>query len=718
MQIKNNQNILNVTAAYLGMISGTEDSVKVQISGQSAFPAPPVPFRQAEVLTKFNHTRIDNYSWLKDRSNPLVNAYLNAENDYAEKVMQNSCNLEQRIFEEIKGRIEEEDQTAPFFHNDYHYYTRTEKGRQYKIYCRKKETLASAEEVLFDVNEMASGKTTFLFADFEVSPDNRYAAYTSNETGSYADFILKVRDLHTGIDLEGIEVDKVQDAAWANDSRTLFYTVSNSAMRPWRVCRKDVFGSNPSVTVYEEKDELFIVNLQKTKTGEFLFISSSSFTTTEYSFLNANTPFDNFKVFLPRVKDVDYGVYHHKEKFFIQYKDKEHLNGMVYEAPLDDYRNKAKWSLVFGHDVNTMVDYLDIFENFYAIQIRRNGLIEIIVRGICKPYEKNIKFPEPVYSVEIMPLPDYWSKKLRYYYTSLNRPYTVYEYEPKEGISEVIKETKIPSGFNPDDYTVERLYATAPDGIKVPMSVMYKNGLRKNSKNPALVYSYGAYGEPSDAHFISSFFSLVDRGFVLAIAQVRGGSDMGEQWYEDGKLLKKKNTFTDFIACCEHLIAEEYTSSHKLSIMGGSAGGLLVTAVTNMRPDLFNTIVAIVPFVDVINTMLDPTLPLTVQEYEEWGDPNNREYYNYMLSYSPYDNIGSYNYPNMLVTAGLNDSQVGYHEPAKYVARLREFKTDDNILIMKTNMESGHGGATGRFDQIRETAFELTFILERLGINN
>lgn len=712
-----NLNITYAPAVCLGMVSGNESSIATEITSQSDLPVPPIPFKQPEIITKFNHTRIDNYSWLKDRSNPLVKAYLNAENEYAEMVTRSSLNLENKLFEEIKGRFKEEDQTAPFFYNGYYYYTRTEESRQYKIYCRKKESLSSAEEIMFDVNEMASGKSAFLFADFEVSPDNRYAAYTSNETGSYADFILKIRDLKTGKEITGFEVEKVQDAVWANDSCTIFYTVSNSAMRPFKVFRQNIFGNNPAVAVFEETDELFIVNLQKTKTDEFLFISSSSFTTTEYHLLNANTPYNDFKVFLPREKDVDYGVYHHNDKFFIQYKDKKHLNGMVLEAPLENYANKDNWTIVFDHNEEIMVDFLDIFQNFYAIQIRRNGLIEIIVRGICTPYEKSISFPEPVYSVEIMPLPDYQSKKLRYYYTSLNRPYTVYEYEPREGISEVLKETVIPSGFSPDDYTVERVYATAPDGVKVPISVLYKNGLKKNGMNPALVYSYGAYGEPSDARFISSFYSLVDRGFVFALAQIRGGSDLGEQWYENGKLLNKKNTFTDFIACSEHLISEGYTSSGKLCVMGGSAGGLLVTAAANMRPELFHTVVAIVPFVDVINTMLDPSLPLTVQEYEEWGDPNIKEFYDYMLSYSPYDNIGSFNYPNMLVTAGLNDSQVGYHEPAKYVAKLRELKTDDNILIMKTNMLSGHGGATGRFDQFRETAFELAFILERLGIN-
>lgn len=678
----------------------------------------PVPFKSPQVFKKFNSLRTDNYYWLKERTNPLVTNYLNAENEYADRVTSPTLQLQDILFNELRGRLNEDDQSVPVFNNGYYYYWRTKQGEQYKYYYRKKETLSAPEELLFNVNELAKDKPAFLFAGYEISPDNRYAAYLVNDTGSYAEFILKVKDLFTNSDLPGLDITKVQDVDWANDSRTLFFTTSDQTMRPWRVHRKDILGSSQVSLVYEEPDELFVVNLHKSKSDDFLFISSSSFTTSEYHFLNANKPFDDFKVFLPRVKDVDYGIYHHKEKFIIQYKDKENLNGKLYEAPIANYSNKKQWIEILPHDENTFLDYVDVYEDFYAIQIRRNGLTEIIVRGITSAYEKTINFPEPVYATEVIPQPYYHSRKLRYSYQSLNRPLTIYEYEPIEGISEVIKQVIVPSGFNPDDYTVERLYAKSHDGVAVPMSVVYKNGLQKDGNNDALLYSYGAYGVTSDARFISSFYSLIDRGFILAIAQIRGGSDMGEQWYEDGKLLKKKNSFKDFLACSEYLIHEGYTKKKKISIMGGSAGGLLVTAVTNMRPDIFNTVVAIVPFVDVINTMLDPTLPLTVQEYEEWGNPNLKEYYDYMLSYSPYDNIGAKDYPNMLVTAGLNDSQVGYHEPAKYVAKLREYKTDNNIVILKTNMKSGHGGATGRLDQLKETAFELAFILQMHGIKS
>jgi oligopeptidase B len=417
------------------------------------------------------------------------------------------------------------------------------------------------------------------------------------------------------------------------------------------------------------------------------------------------------------VKDVEYHVNHHKDKFFIHYKDRENLNSMVYEAPLKGYEDRSTWKVFIPHK-DAKLEGLDIFQDYLAAQIRRNGLNEIRVIGLKSGDQKTISFPEPVYTAYMNGTPEYTSTTLRYSYTSLNRPNSVFEYELSTGKSTLLKQQEIPGGFNPDDYTVERVWATASDGVQVPMSIVYKKSLKKDGSNPALLYSYGSYGASSDAYFISSFYSLIDRGFVFAIAQIRGGSDMGEQWYEDGKLLKKKNTFTDFISCAEKLIADKFTASDKLAIMGGSAGGLLVGAVANMRPELFNTVVAQVPFVDVINTMLDTSLPLTTQEYEEWGNPNEEEYYKYMLSYSPYDNIKAQNYPNMLITGGLNDSQVGYQEPAKFAAKLRAMKTDNNILLLKTNMESGHGGATGRFDALKETAFEVAFILNRVGIND
>jgi len=687
----------------------------VKITQQSDFPAPPVALIKPSEFTEFGNKRVDNYFWLKDKTNPEVIDYLNAENEYSDTIMNPTKALQDKLFAEMKGRIKEDDETVPQLDNGYYYYTRTETGKQYRLNCRKKGNVSAPEEIVFDVNKMAEGKQAFIFSNYDVSPDNKLAAYMSNETGSFADYTLRVRDLSNGTDLP-INIEKVQSFVWANDSKTLFYAVGNEALRAWRVYRHVIGNTKSDELVFEEPNEQFIVGLDKSKTDDFIFIVTASFTTSEYLYLPASEPNGKFKVFIPRVKDVTYNVYTHKDKFFIQYKDRDNLNCKVYEAPLTGYADRSTWKEVIAHNKEVRIEYLDVFDKYLTVQTRKNGLNEILVINLTDGKTKTINFPEPVYTAAITGTPEYNSTTLRYRYTSMNRPNTVYDYDFAKDESIKLKEQEIPGGFNADDYTVERVWATASDGVKVPMSVVYKKSLQKDGSNPALLYSYGSYGSSSDARFISSFYSLIDRGFVFAIAQIRGGSDMGEQWYEDGKLLKKKNTFTDFIACAEKLQQDKYTSASKLAIMGGSAGGLLMGAVVNMRPELFNTVVAQVPFVDVINTMLDASLPLTTQEYEEWGNPNVEEYYKYMLSYSPYDNITAQNYPNMLVTAGLNDSQVSYHEPAKFVAKLRALKTDNNILILHTNMKSGHGGATGRFDALKETAFSVAFILNRVGI--
>jgi oligopeptidase B len=469
--------------------------------------------------------------------------------------------------------------------------------------------------------------------------------------------------------------------------------------------------------IYEESDARYNVYLSKTKTDKEIFIISSSTYTSEYRSLDADNPAAKPEIFLPREQGVDYSVIAHSDKYFLRYKDSQNLNGMIYELPLKGFQDKSTWKVFVAHDPAVRLEGFDVLKDYVVIDIRMNGLNQFKYFSLKDGSQGEITFPEPVYSAGLNGNPEFDATTVRYNYTSLNRPSTLYEFDLAKGESTKLKEQEIPSGFNADDYVVERLWAKAQDGVEVPMAIVYKKGLKKNGKSPALLYSYGSYGSSSDVYFSPSYYSLIDRGFVVAIAQIRGGSDLGEQWYEDGKLLKKKNTFTDFIACAEKLIDDKYTSADKLAGMGGSAGGLLVGAVANMRPDLFNTIVAAVPFVDVINTMLDTSLPLTTQEYEEWGNPNEEEYYRYMLSYSPYDNVTAQKYPNILATGGLNDSQVGFHEPAKWVAKLRALKQDDNVILLHTNMESGHGGATGRYDRIKETAFEWAFILNRVGID-
>lgn len=683
---------------------------------QSDFPTPPVAEVKPDTFVEFSHQRIDNYYWMKDKTDPKVIEYLNAENAYSDTVMASTKELQETIYNEILGRIKEDDESYPTLRNGYYYYTRSETGKQYPTYCRKKGSLNAPEEIIFDVNKMAEDKPAFIFRGYSISPDNSKAAYFFNETGSYAEFKLHIKDLASDEDV-GFTVDGATSVAWANDNKTLFFGVIDETLRSYQI-RRQMLDADESQLVYEEEDVKFSTYVSGSKTKEFIFIGSASSTTSEERFIQADKPMSDFKLFMPREKDVEYSVHAHKDLFIVQYKDKENLNGKVYKTPLTGYEDKSTWTEFVPHNPNVRIESLDVLEDYVSLELRQNGLTKIEVKAIAGGESKEIVFPEPVYSTSLIGNPEYDATAIRYSYTSLNRPTTLYQYNIEDASTTKLKEQEVPSGFNPEDYTVERLWATASDGVKVPMAIVYKKELKKDGSNPALIYSYGSYGMSSDVYFSTAFYSLIDRGFVFAIAQIRGGSDMGEQWYEDGKLLKKKNTFTDFIACSEKLIEDKYTSADKLAAMGGSAGGLLMGAVANMRPDLFQTIVAQVPFVDVITTMFDETLPLTTGEYEEWGNPNDEEYYNYIMSYSPYDNVKEQNYPNFLITGGINDSQVLFHEPTKWVAKLRSLKTDDNIVLLHMNMDSGHGGATGRYSRIKDTAFEFAFILNRVGIRN
>ena len=708
------QGLLGAALVFMAASCSSNKTEGEKILKQSDFPAPPVAEILPDTFMNFGKQRIDNYYWMKDKTNPKVIEYIKAENAYTDTVMASTRDLQQKIYDEILGRIKEDDESYPSYDNGYYYYSRTEKGKQYRTYCRRKGSMDAPEEVIFDVNKLAAGKQAFIFRGYVISPDNSKAAYFYNETGSYAEFTMKVRDLASGQDV-GFTVEGAASVAWANDNRTLFYSAIDHTLRSSKIFRRELDAAEGTL-VYEEKDAKFSTYVSATKTKQFIFITCGSSTTSDERYISADRPTDAFKVFLPRTKDVEYSVYAHADRFFIRYKDKEHLNGLIYEAPLTGYEDRKTWKEFLPYDKDVRIEGIDVLKDYVALELRKNGLNEIRIKPINGGETKTIAFPEPVYTVSLGGNPEYDATTIRYTYTSLNRPSTLYEYAITDGKTTKLKEQEVPSGFNPDDYVVERLWATAPDGVRVPMAVVYKKGIKRDGSAPALLYSYGSYGSSSDVYFSPAYYSLIDRGFVFAIAQIRGGSDLGEQWYEDGKLLKKKNTFTDFIACSELLINEHYTSASRLAAMGGSAGGLLMGAVANMRPDLYQTIVAQVPFVDVINTMLDESLPLTTGEYEEWGNPNEEEYYNYMLSYSPYDNIRAQNYPNMLVTGGLNDSQVLFHEPLKYVAKLRSMKTDDNILILHMDMDSGHGGATGRYDSIKDTAFEFAFILNRVGI--
>ncbi|NLA63434.1 MAG: S9 family peptidase [Bacteroidales bacterium] len=675
---------------------------------QSDFPTPPVAEVKPDTFAEFSQQRIDNYYWMKDKTDPKVIDYLNAENAYTETVMASTKDLQQTIYDEILGRMKEDDESYPSFRNGYYYYSRSETGKQYATHCRKKGSMEAPEEIIFDLNEMADGKPTFIFRGYSISPDNSKATYFFNETGSFAEYKMHIKDLASGEDV-GFSVDGATSVAWANDSKTLFFGVIDNTLRSYQI-RRQMLDAKESTLVYQEDDAKFSTYVSGSKRRDFIFIGSASSTTSEERYILADEPMADFKLFMPRVKDVEYSVYAHENSFFVQYKDKENLNSKIYKVPFTGYTDKANWTEFVAHDPNVRIERVDILKDYVSLELRKNGLTEIEMKPVDGGASKSISFPEPVYNSSLLGNPEYDASTIRYSYTSLNRPTTLYEYNAKDETTTKLKEQEVPSGFNPDDYTVERIWATASDGVQVPMAIVYRKDLKKDGSNPALIYSYGSYGISSDVYFSTAYYSLIDRGFVFAIAQIRGGSDLGEQWYEDGKLLKKKNTFTDFIACSEKLIEDKYTSANKLAAMGGSAGGLLMGAVANMRPDLYQTIVAQVPFVDVITTMFDETLPLTTGEYEEWGNPNEEDYYNYIKSYSPYDNVKAQDYPNFLITGGINDSQVLFHEPSKWTAKLRSFKTDDNIVLLHMNMESGHGGASGRYSRIKDVAFEFAFI--------
>jgi len=680
---------------------------------QSDFPTPPKAKEQPVTFENFGIKRVDDFFYMKDKANADVLEYLKAENDYTDSALAHTRSLQETMFLEMKARIKEEDSSVPSLKNGYYYYYRTVAGKQYRVDCRKKGSTDAPEEVVADFNQMAEGSKAFIAVSSMVSPNNEIAGITFNNTGSYAEYDVKFKNLTTG-ELLTDELKNIQSFSFANDSKTVFYTVADKALRPFRVYKHELGSKKRDELVFEEKNELFNVYLYKTKTDSFIVILSGSFTTTECLLINANKPNLKPRIFAKRTKDVDYRIHHHENKFFVHVKEPNSPNYRIMEAPLTGHEDPQSWKEVVPHNPKVKIEDMEVFHRYLSYVVRQDGLKELRVMDFATNVVNKVNFPEPVYTMYTQNTPEYASHTMRYGYASLNRPSSVFEYNMAENKSTLLKELEIPSGFNPDLYAVERLWAPAKDGTKIPMAIVYKKGLKKDGSNPTLLYSYGSYGAPTDANFNANAFSLIDRGYIYALAQIRGGSDLGEKWYDDGKLMKKMNTFTDFIACAEHLIETKYTKPEKLAAMGGSAGGLLMGAVVNMRPDLFQAILALVPFVDVINTMLDPNLPLTTQEYEQWGNPNEEEAFKYIYAYSPYDNIKAQNYPNILATGGINDSQVGFHEPTKWVAKLRKTKTDNNLTLLKINMDSGHGGATGRFDRLKDVALYYSFVLDRL----
>ncbi len=671
---------------------------------------PPVADKIPHELSEHGVTRSDPYFWMNRRDSQEVLEYLNAENAYTEAVMAPLADFKERLFQEMKGRIKETDMSVPYRLRGYWYYVRYEEGKEYPIYCRKKETLETAEELILDVNHLAEGHDYCEVLGLTVSPDNRWLAF-GTDTVSRRQYVLRIKNLETG----ELSPESVPDTdgsyVWANDNRTLFYDVKDEqTLRTFQV-KKHVLGQEPSADtlVFEETDETFYCSVSKSKSEKFIFISSFSTVSTEERFIPADRPDSEFVLFCPRRRDHLYFVSHFGDSFFIR-TNAGAINFKLMRAGENSFAEEF-WKEEIAHRPEVLLESVDGFRDFLVLEERENGLTYLRVKAWNGSADYRIDFGEPAYTVYPDTNPEYETDKLRFIFSSLKTPMSVFEYDMHTQARELLKQQEVVGGHNPDDYITERLWAEGHDGKRIPMSVVYKKGLEKNGQNPLLLYGYGSYGITVDPNFSSLRLSLIDRGFVFAIAHIRGGQDLGRAWYEDGKMLRKRNTFLDFISCAEHVIAEKYTSPPHLYAMGGSAGGLLMGAVMNMRPDLFRGIVAAVPFVDVVTTMLDESIPLTTGEFDEWGNPKSEEYFSYMLSYSPYDNVESKAYPNLLVTTGYHDSQVQYWEPAKWVAKLREMKSDDNLLLFHCEMQAGHGGKSGRFERLREIALEYAFLL-------
>jgi len=676
---------------------------------------PPRAKVSSKELEIHGHTRIDNYHWLKERENPEVIEYLEAENRYTETTLAHTADFQEALFEEIKGRIKPDDTSVPYREDDYLYYSREEQEKEYPIYCRKRGSLEAAEEVMLDVNELAEGHEYFAARGLRLSAGQDLLAYGVDTVGRRI-YTIKVKNLTSGEMLPDEISEVTPNMAWANDNKTLFYTRQDPETLRWYQIYRHVLGTDPAQDelVYEEKDETFSAFVYKTKSKRYLVIGSTQTLSSEYRFLDADQPQGEFKVFLPREEKHEYSLDHYRDDFYVR-TNYQAKNFRLMKTPVGRTA-KSNWQELIPHRDDVLLEGFEIFKDFLVVEERKNGLIEMRIRPWNGKGEHYLDFGEPAYAAYISTNRQFDTPVLRYGYTSLTTPNSIYDYNMVTHDKQLMKEQEVLGGFDRANYETERLFATADDGTQVPISLVYRKGLKKDGSHPLLLYGYGSYGASMSASFRSPRLSLIDRGFVYAIAHIRGGEEMGRAWYEDGKLLNKKNTFTDFIDCAEHLVAQKYADPERVFAMGGSAGGLLMGAVVNMAPQLFKGVVTAVPFVDVITTMLDDSIPLTTSEYDEWGDPNEKQYYDYILSYSPYDNVEAKAYPNLLVTTGLHDSQVQYWEPAKWVAKLRELKTDKNRLLLKTNMEAGHGGASGRFKRHRETALEYAFILDLAGI--
>lgn len=674
---------------------------------------PPVAKIIPKTLEKHGDKRIDNYYWLNERENPEVIDYLNKENEYYQKSTAHTKQLQDELFLEMKGRIKEDDSSVPYLYNGYYYITRFEKGKDYPIYSRKKGSLDAKEEIMFDCNEMAKGHAYFNLSGISVSEDNKWVAF-GVDLVSRRQYTIQIKNLETGEILPVKLENTTGGSTWAGDNKTLFYTRKDAQTLRSDKIYKHTLGTDASTDtmVFHEKDDTFNTFVYKEKSKKYLVIGSSSTLTSEYQILDAKNPNGEFKIFQKRTRGLEYSISHYGDSFYIVTNKDKATNFKLMKTP-ETATAAENWTDLIGHRKDVLLEGIEIFKDYLVVEERSNGLNKIQIRPWNGKGEYYLPFESETYTAYTTTNVDFDTEILRYGYQSLATPSSVIDFNMRTMEKKVLKEQEVLGGkFDKNNYIEERVWATAADGTKVPISIVYRKGIKKDGKNPLLLYAYGSYGATMDPYFSSTRLSLLDRGFIYAIAHIRGGEDLGREWYENGKLLKKINTFTDFIDCSKFVIAKKYTSPEHLYAEGGSAGGLLMGAIVNMNPELYNGVIAQVPFVDVVTTMLDDTIPLTTGEYDEWGNPNDKKYYDYMLSYSPYDQVKAQAYPNMYVSTGLHDSQVQYWEPAKWVAKLRVMKTNDKQLFLDTNMDAGHGGASGRFEALKELAKEFAFLLD------
>ncbi|WP_223034284.1 S9 family peptidase [Hanstruepera marina] len=678
---------------------------------------PPRAKKVPHALIIHDDERIDNYFWLNNREDQEVIDYLNAENNYTLQIMAHTEDLQKSLFEEMKARIKEDDTSVPYFYNGYWYITRYEVGKDYPVYTRKKESLDAPEEIMFDCNAMAKGHAYFKLGGISVSPDNTLAAF-SVDTVSRRQYTIQIKNLKTG----EIYTDKIENTSgsctWANDNSTLFYSRKDAVtLRAFKIFKHQLnTDAENDIEVYHETDDTFNTFVYKTKSRKYIVIGASSTLTSEYRILPADKPNQDFKVFSKRERGIEYGISHYNDTFYI-ITNRDKATNFKLQKTLENLTDKSFWEDVIPHREKVLLEDIEIFKEYLVVSERENGLNKLRIISWDGQEDYYLPFDDETYTVYTGNNPEFNSSTLRYSYNSLTTPSSVIDYDFKTKSKTIKKEQAVLGDFDKREYESKRLWATADDGTKIPMSMVYRKGMELSGKNPLLLYAYGSYGSTIDPYFSSIRLSLLNRGFIYVIAHVRGGEYLGRNWYESGKLLQKKNTFSDFIDCSKFLIQENYTSKDHLYAYGGSAGGLLMGAIMNCEPDLYKGVIAAVPFVDVVTTMLDDSIPLTTGEYDEWGNPNEKDYYNYMKSYSPYDNVTDQDYPNVLVTTGIHDSQVQYWEPAKWVAKLRELKTDSNILLLHTDMDTGHGGASGRFESLKEVALEYAFLLDLEGIS-